>query len=235
MMDRPLGLLPMLQTTYKIKSRWSIRTLDMSDYQLPTMSSKKKSSESILESAEQGEVHPVDPISSTIATKDPLDPLNWTFVEKWTCISISCLSYFQQLYFTTVIIPSFPLLQSQFDSSYNEVNWTFAIQALGMAAGPLLTASLADTYGRRNVLIASTMVALIASGCTSIKSSSLSGFMAARFFIGLGAGPSANLGLSVIHDVSFEHERGFRVGLWAMAANLGCVTGALGMSSIHHR
>ncbi|KAJ5678395.1 uncharacterized protein N7477_004028 [Penicillium maclennaniae] len=47
--------------------------------------------------------------------------------------------------------------------------------------------------------------------------------MAARFFQRSGAGLSANIGLTVINDLSFEHERGFRVGLLAMSANIGTV------------
>ena len=51
--------------------------------------------------------------------------------------------------------------------------------------------------------------------------------MAARFFQGFGAGPAANVGLSIINDISWEHERGFRIGLWAVAANMGSVLGGL--------
>ncbi|RJE21805.1 Mfs transporter [Aspergillus sclerotialis] len=184
---------------------------------------------SALENAEHDEGLAIDVISSTaiIATKDPLDPLNWSFVKKWACILIACLSYFTQLYFTTVIIPCFGLLQAQLHATYNQVNWIFGVSALGMAAGPLLTASIADTYGRRIVLIFSTMIALVSCGCTSLHNISFSGYMAARFFLGLGAGPSANISLSIINDVSFEHERGFRVGLWAVSANVGSFAGAV--------
>jgi MFS family permease len=52
--------------------------------------------------------------------------------------------------------------------------------------------------------------------------------MAARFFQGFAAGPAANVGLSIINDISWEHERGYRIGLWAMSANVGSVLGGLG-------
>jgi MFS family permease len=162
-------------------------------------------------------------------TEDPLDPLNWNFVQKYTCIVIACFAYCLLTYFTTAPVPSFTELEVQFDTTYTKVNWSFAVPCLGLAIGPLITSSLAETYGRRIVLIASTAVAVVASGCTSLHGNSLSGYMAARFFQGLGAGPSANIGLTVINDLSFEHERGFRVGLWAMSANVGTVLGAVGM------
>jgi MFS family permease len=115
----------------------------------------------------------------------------------------------------------------QFDASYSTVNWSFAISAFGLALGPLFTSALAETYGRRIVMMASTAVALVASGCTSIHGESIGGYMAARFFQGFGAGPAANVGLAIINDISWEHERGFRIGLWAMSANIGSVLGGL--------
>lgn len=168
------------------------------------------------------------PLSPRV-TSDPLDPLNWSLIRKYTCILLVCFAYCLLTYFTTASVPAFSELEVQFHTTYTKVNWTFAVPCLGLAMGPLLTSSLAETYGRRPVLIASTVVSVIASGCTSLKGTSLSGYMAARFFQGVGAGPSANIGLTIINDLSFEHERGFRVGLWAMSANIGTVLGAVGM------
>ncbi|KAJ5106320.1 MFS transporter [Penicillium angulare] len=182
--------------------------------------------------AEAGQSKPVrlsptgNPLIPAV-TNDPLDPLNWSFIKKYTCIVIACFAYCLMTYFTTSPVPAFTQFEVQFHTTYNKTNWTFAIPCLGLAIGPLLTSSLAETYGRRIVLIVSTAVAVLASGCASLNNISLSGYMAARFFQGLGAGPSANIGLTIINDLSFEHERGFRVGLWAMAANVGTVLGAV--------
>ena len=162
-------------------------------------------------------------------TNDNLDPLNWPNYQKYICIFIVVYSYFMLTYFTTAPIPSFGYLQTQLNIDYSQVSWSFAIPCLGLAAGPLLVGALADTYGRRPFLIASTALAVVASGCTSIKTLSFGGYMAARFFQGLGAGPAANIGLVIINDVSWEHQRGFRVGLWTISANMGtCLGGVFG-------
>lgn len=42
-------------------------------------------------------------------------------------------------------------------------------------------------------------------------------------------GPAANVGLGVVIDLSWEHERGFHVGLWALAGNVGLFVGHLGL------
>lgn len=161
-------------------------------------------------------------------TSDPQDPMNWSLWRKYVCILIVCMAYFMFTYFTTTTIPSFVLLQQQFNATYTEVNWTFAISNLGLAVGPLLTGSLADTYGRRPVMICGCIIALVASGCTSIKTISLNGYMTARFFQGLGCAPASNVGLSIINDLSWEHERGQRIGLWTMSVGAGGFVGAIG-------
>jgi MFS family permease len=143
-------------------------------------------------------------------------------------MSIVCFSYFMLTYFTTAPVPSFTLLQVQFDATYSQVNWSFAIPCLGLATAPLLLSALADIYGRRVVMILGTTIALISTGCTSIHGISFEGYLVARFFQGFGIGPSANVGLSIVNDISWEHERGFRVGLWAMSANMGTLVGGLG-------
>jgi MFS family permease len=163
-------------------------------------------------------------------TNDVCDPLNWSTWQKYKCISIVIFSYFMLTYFTTAPIPSFEFLQEQLNISYSQVSWSFAIPCLGLAVGPVALGALADTYGRRPILIFSTVLAVVASGCTSIKSINFGGYMAARFFQGLGAGPAANIGLLIINDVSWEHQRGVRVGLWTISANVGTCVGGVGKS-----
>lgn len=160
-------------------------------------------------------------------TNDDLDPLNWPTWQKYICVAVVFFSYFMLTYFVTAPIPSFAFLQEQLNIDYNQVSWSFALPCLGLAAGPLLAGALADTYGRRPVLITATSLAVVASGCTSIKTINYGGYMAARFFQGLGAGPAANVGLVIINDVSWEHERGTRVGMWTIAANCGSTLGGV--------
>ncbi|RDW88316.1 MFS transporter-19 [Coleophoma cylindrospora] len=170
----------------------------------------------------------LDPFGNPLVptpTADALDPLNWSALQKNVCIAIICYGYFLFTYLTSAPIPSFALLQEQFGASYSQVNWSFAIPSLGLALGPLLCSALADIYGRRVVMIGGAVIALVASGCTSLHGISLGGYMAARFFQGIGASPAATVGLSIINDLSFEHERGFRIGLWVMAIDLGGLCG----------
>lgn len=129
-------------------------------------------------------------------------------------------------YITTTTVPSFPELQEAYGATLEQANWTVAIPALGLSLGPLLWASPADIIGRRPILILGTVMAL-ASTIGAALAPTYPSYMAARFFQGLGVSPAANVGLAVINDLFFEHERGLKVGLWVLAIDLGLLCGPL--------
>ena len=159
-------------------------------------------------------------------TSDPLDPLNWTFMQKHSVLAIIMFFYFMFTYITTTTVPSFPDLQESFNISYSQVNWTVAIPALGLAVGPLIWSSLADIYGRRVVFLVGT---LMASGATigAAEAKDYGGYMAARFFQGLGVAPASTVGLAAINDMFFEHERGQKIGLWVLSIDAGLLVGPI--------
>jgi MFS family permease len=123
-------------------------------------------------------------------------------------------------------VPSFPDLQEQFNITYAQVNWTVDIPALGLAVGPLVWSSLADIYGRRVVFLTGTVMAFAAT-IGAAEASEYGGYMAARFFQGLGVSPAATVGLAAINDMFFDHERGQKVGIWVLAIDSGLFMGPL--------
>lgn len=129
-------------------------------------------------------------------------------------------------YITTTTVPSFPALQEQYNLSAEQVNWTVAIPALGLALGPLFWSSFADIIGRRVIFITGTVVALAASIGAALAPG-YNGYMAARFFQGFGVSPAATVGLAIINDMFFEHQRGQKMGLWVLAIDLGLLVGPL--------
>lgn len=68
-------------------------------------------------------------------TSDPLDPLNWTSLRKHSILAIVMALYFMFTAITTITVPSFPELQTQYNASLSQINWTVAIPALGLAIG----------------------------------------------------------------------------------------------------
>ena len=105
---------------------------------------------------------------------------------------------------TTVTVPTFPDLQTQYNATASQINWTIAIPALGLAVGPLVWSSISDTIGRRVIFIIGTLIAFLAS-IGAAKASNYSGYMAARFFQGFGTSPASIVGLAmlVIHRLDY--------------------------------
>ena len=68
-------------------------------------------------------------------TSDPLDPLNWSSLRKHGILAIVMSLYFMFTAITTITVPSFPELQTQYNASLGQINWTVAIPALGLAVG----------------------------------------------------------------------------------------------------
>ncbi|KAJ0115607.1 hypothetical protein J7T55_010430 [Diaporthe amygdali] len=170
----------------------------------------------------------LDPFGKPLSpqpTNDPYDPLNWASPRKYSIIAIVCLSYFVMIYAVAAPIMSFTQLQVQFDATYTEINWTFAISNLGASVGPLFHSSLGDIIGRRPVLILGTALSIVATGCSALPNITIEGYSAARFFQIFGATPAITIGLSIINDLSWQHERGFRVGLWVLSIDVGSYFG----------
>jgi len=134
--------------------------------------------------------------------------------------------YFMFTYVTTTTVPAFPELMEQYNADLAMINWTVAIPALGLAVGPLIWSSPADIIGRRPIFIFGTIIALVAT-IGAAKADTYSSYMAARFFQGLGVSPAATVGLAIINDIFFEHERGQKIGLWVLAIDLGLLFGPL--------
>ncbi|KAL2865160.1 putative MFS transporter [Aspergillus lucknowensis] len=157
-------------------------------------------------------------------TSDPLDPLNWTRLQKHTILGIVMFKYFLFTYLTSTTVPSFPDIQAQFAITYSQVNWTVAVPALGLSVGPLFWSSLSDVYGRRIVFVVGTLIAFVSTIGAAVADS-YGGYMAARFFQGFGVSPASSVGMAVVNDLFFDYERGEKLGLWVLAIDSGLLLG----------
>ncbi|KAJ5219446.1 Major facilitator superfamily domain general substrate transporter [Penicillium cinerascens] len=157
-------------------------------------------------------------------TSDPLDPLNWSSLQKHGILSIVMLKYFLFTYLTTTTVPSFSEIQTKYSINYSQVNWSVAVPALGLSVGPLVWTSLCDIYGRRVIFLIGTTIALVSTIGAAVADT-YAGYMAARFFQGFGVSPASTVGMAVVNDLFFEYERGQKLGLWVLAIDSGLLLG----------
>ncbi|KDQ20585.1 hypothetical protein BOTBODRAFT_61695 [Botryobasidium botryosum FD-172 SS1] len=157
---------------------------------------------------------------------DPKDPLNWGPWKKRLVLFFVCSFYFLFTFITTVTVPTFFQLQSMYNTTYAEITYTVAVPALALAVSPLLWSPLADIYGRRPIMITGCLLALVATIGTAVAKN-ISAYMACRFLQGWGVGPASTVGLVMLHDIYFEHERGEKMGYWTLSIDSGLLFGPL--------
>lgn len=86
--------------------------------------------------------------------------------------------------------------------------------------GGLLAVPLVQRYGRLPVLFWSQFLTLICSiGATYAKN--YAGFTACRTLQGFFGAPPQVIGLSIIHDLFFFHERARKINIWAFSFLIG--------------
>ncbi|KAG8892790.1 hypothetical protein FRB99_002438, partial [Tulasnella sp. 403] len=156
-------------------------------------------------------------------TSHPNDPLRWSRKKKSIVIGHVSMFNFLCAYSTTSLLSnfaddsSFPLL----------VVGGFGFGMLPLALSPLLWAPLAITYGRRTTMVAGCFVAFVASIGVSVTTQGRTAYYVWCAFAGVGAGPASCVGLQMLHDISFTHERAQKVGIWTFAMDSGLLTGPI--------
>ncbi|QRV87744.1 major facilitator superfamily transporter [Ceratobasidium sp. AG-Ba] len=155
-----------------------------------------------------------------------LDPTTWPKWKKRRVLFIVCAFYFLFTFITTVTVPTFNDLQTYFNISYAQVNYTVAVPALALGVSPFFWTPLAEVLGRRSAMILGCLLAFCASIGLALEKT-YSGYMVFRFLQGWGVGPASTVGLQMLEDIYLEHERGQKVGYWCLAIDIGLLFGPL--------
>lgn len=104
-----------------------------------------------------------------------------------------------------ILLSCIPAIATYFQAPYSTTQWLLSIYFLGAGFGQLVVGPLADEYGRRKVLIFSTILIVITSyACTQITDINLMIFM--RFLQGLGACGTTVVSMAIIRDIYADQE-----------------------------
>ncbi|KAE9579933.1 Polyamine transporter 4 [Colletotrichum fructicola] len=134
---------------------------------------------------------------------DPLNPLNWSKSENALILLIDCYAGLLSIYLTTAPVASLPLLQEHFNISHSKLKWSLGVPSLGLAIVILLFAGFSDIWGRRPVLLGTTLIALVATGCTTTANLPYGAYLVLRLLQGIGAGPALNVGFAIVQDITY--------------------------------
>ncbi|OAX80208.1 hypothetical protein ACJ72_05464 [Emergomyces africanus] len=140
-------------------------------------------------------------------SKDPNDPLNWSPFWKTTAMFLSTAVTFTQAFGPLALGPMFPQLIQDFDTDLAGAVKFTGVCILVLGFSNFFWVPLQTCFGRRPVLIFSTLVCLIASIWRGLATS-YGSFMGASILNGFGAGPAETAQPQIIADIMFLHERG---------------------------
>ncbi|KAJ5602275.1 hypothetical protein N7510_011809 [Penicillium lagena] len=159
-------------------------------------------------------------------SNDPHDPLNWSpGLKLWILFQVSMLSMlspFTQAIIVgnpvpTLLVDIVPDMRSQ-NSAYGEVSEAFHISiqeasyALTVAiitsgVFPLIWSPLSNIYGRRPVFVFVSILGIVGHAASG-AAKSWAGILASRAIMGIGTSAGSGIGLAVVADMYFMHERG---------------------------
>ncbi|WEW60325.1 hypothetical protein PRK78_005810 [Emydomyces testavorans] len=112
----------------------------------------------------------------------------------------------------TIYFPLIPMLHLHFSVSIQKVNLTVTVYAICQAISPALSASLADTYGRRPVLLGLISLYACASLGLVLNQHSYAVLIALRALQSIGGSATPPIAYGIVADVAVVSERGKMLG-----------------------
>ncbi|KAH7068334.1 major facilitator superfamily domain-containing protein [Paraphoma chrysanthemicola] len=112
----------------------------------------------------------------------------------------------------TIYFPLIPALSIHFDVSIQAINLTVTVYAICQAISPGVFASLADSYGRRPILLVLVLIYVLGSLGLALNKNSYAALMALRAVQSLGGSAIPPIAYGIVADVAVVSERGKMLG-----------------------
>ncbi|KAL1634654.1 hypothetical protein SLS58_010597 [Diplodia intermedia] len=161
---------------------------------------------------------------------DPDDPLNWSWKKKHLVFGALMLPSFLSDFGITYGAVTFEKQAQTWDMSVASVANSIGGALFMLGPGGIVAVPLTERFGRLPMLFWSQLSGLVLIiGAT--LSPTYAGFTAARALQGLFVSSPQVIGLTVIHDMFFFHERTRKINTWCIAFLVGPIFAPI-MSSL---
>ncbi|KAK3369996.1 major facilitator superfamily domain-containing protein [Podospora didyma] len=164
-----------------------------------------------------------------VPTSDPADPLNWAQWRKVCCLATVSLYAFVSNFASASLAPALPIWNLFFPQnlkSPNDLMQFIAFNVLLLGLGNVFWVPLANVFGRRPMLVLSTLALLVASACGTVTAN-FHHVLVIRIFQGLGGSASETIAPAVVGDMFFVHERGGWMAFYTAFLASGSVVGGI--------
>ena len=143
---------------------------------------------------------------------DPADPLNFPWWRKMSILGCMSLLPFVVNFASASISSALPIYASTPifgfpPTPFSKLTHLLAVNVLMLGASNLFWVPLANTFGRRPIILIS-MLLLIFSSMWAGLATNFRSLLAARAFMGAGGGPADAVAPDVVGEIFFVHQRG---------------------------
>ncbi|KAL2197709.1 major facilitator superfamily domain-containing protein [Corynascus similis CBS 632.67] len=162
-------------------------------------------------------------------TADPADPLNWPKWQKVSCMVTVSLYAFVSNYISASIAPALPTWNHEFPHDrrpMKDLMQFVALNVLVLGLGNIFWVPLSNIFGRRLILVLSTLLLFSATSC-GIPFTGFTPTLVIRIFQGLGSSASETVVPAVVGDLFFVHERGSWMAFYTASLASGSVIGGI--------
>ncbi|KAK4164963.1 major facilitator superfamily domain-containing protein [Cladorrhinum sp. PSN259] len=162
-------------------------------------------------------------------TLDPADPLNWAPWRKVACMASVSLYAFVSNFVSACIAPALPVWNLEFPDNPKEVEQLMQLVAyniLLIGLGNVWLVPLANIFGRRPIILISTLILFISTVCGA-TTAKFYGILVVRMFQGFASSASETVVPAVVGEMFFVHERGGWMAFYTAALAGGSVVGGI--------
>jgi len=159
-------------------------------------------------------------------SRDPNDPLNWTWAWKLAVIINQTAFVFISVLTPLSIAPLTPIFIKRFDKSLSQVALLTGAAVIALGYANLVIIPFSNIFGRRLTSLICAMTCVL-SNIWQAVATSYGSFLAARVVSGLGAAANESIMTVVVADVIFLHQRGSWMGLYFWAYFMGTFVGPI--------
>ena len=145
---------------------------------------------------------------------------------KWWTLSVVCIAIFMLLLDITVVNVALPVIQTDLDATFSELQWVVDAYALTLAALLLTAGSLADRYGRRLVFAIGLILFVAASLLCGFSHTAVL-LDIARGLQGIGGAAMFATSLALIAQEFEGRDRATAFGIWGATTGAAIAIGPL--------
>lgn len=131
--------------------------------------------------------------------------------QKFMALAAILLGYFVNAYFMQSLNNATPRIAADLNGMAL-YSWSVSIPSLGLAIGMILAGKLSDIYGRRAIMLGSTLVFFLGTIFSSVSPAFMT-FIAARTLLCLGQGAITSLSFAIVGDMYVGGARSKWIGL----------------------